>query len=397
MSIAGRVVVVSAALFARMMPLAVGLMMAGLFDSKTYTEAVLLITAANLCGCLPMLAVTPQVLRASDAGMAVWLASRGLIVGLPLILFGTLLVSKLLPTAHSTFFLFAYAAAMFVLGVTQSVLNQGMQDTRALIHAGAVTISALLAGMAGFAAGGKPVVVLNVLSATMLLAALFSFARIRIRHERAAVEFHKPHFGSDALEALWSGLFSFFVIAGLFLSASMAGKSTDHPDFVAFSLGLQMFSVVVFIPGALGSYFIPRLVRSGAADAAASSGVVVRSYAWLAMLSLVAAMALSPLCFRYLQVAAQAEQYMIVALIQLAAALAAINAAYNQVLVGQGRFAMLASFSLLWLLVVSAVQFVAGGRVIWIAGSLIIAYGALVVASAAACRRALVFQRETST
>ncbi len=394
MSLHARFVVLSAALLARAMPLAIGFIVATLFGSKDYADTVLLITAANLCGVLPMLAVTPLVLRSKDDGMAVWLASRGILAGLPLILAGSLLVSRYLEPIGNGFFLFAYSSAVFVLGVAQSLHNQRMENAKALLHACAVVAVALVGGVVAYIAAGSRAVFLDALAAAMLAAALLSFASIRRRYACTHVSVPRRDFMTGSLDALWSGLFSFLLIAGLFIAGLKAKHAGDPPAFVVFSLGLQVFSVVVFIPGALSSYFIPRLVRSEPGALRSGVNSTVRAYTTIAMLLFVVVIVISPICFWYLQQPLGSRLFSIFALIQLAALLAAINAAYNQVLVGLGRFFTLAILSLVWLLVFLGAQSLGGGGVVWIASALVIAYGVLVLTSRFACRKALPFETE---
>ena len=396
MSLRARFVVLSAALLARAMPLAIGFIVATLFGSKDYADTVLLITAANLCGVLPMLAVTPLVLRSQDDGMAVWLALRGILAGLPLILAGSLLVSRYLESIGNGFFLFAYSSAVFVLGVAQSLHNQRMENTKALLHACAVVSVALVTGVVAYLAVGSKTVFLDALAAAMLAAALLSFASIRHR-ARTHAEAPDPHPAAGLLDALWSGLFSLFVIAGLFLAGLKAKHAGDPAEYVAFSLGLQVFSVVVFIPGALSSYFIPRMVRAEIGTLRDDVTATVRAYAMIGVLAFAGAMIISPLCFRYLQQPGEPRLFGIFALVQFAALLAAVNAAYNQVLVGLARFSMLALLSLLWLLVLLAGLLLGDDRGIWIAAALAAAYGVLVLASGYACRRAIATETVSAT
>ena len=397
MSLHARFVVLSAALLARAMPLAIGFIVATLFGSKDYADTVLLITAANLCGVLPMLAVTPLVLRSKDDGMAVWLASRGILAGLPLILAGSLLVSRYLEPIGNGFFLFAYSSAVFVLGVAQSLHNQRMENAKALLHACAVVAVALVGGVVAYIAAGSRAVFLDALAAAMLAAALLSFASIRRRHARAHAAMPDAHPMAGLLDALWSGLFSLFVIGGLFLAGLKAKHAGDPAGYVAFSLGLQVFSVVVFIPGALSSYFIPRMVRSEIGTLRDDVAATVRAYAMIGALAFAGAMIISPLCFRYLQQPGEPRLFGIFALVQFAALLAAVNAAYNQVLVGLARFPMLALLSLLWLLVLLAGLSLGDDRGVWIAAALVAAYAVLVLASGYACRRAIATETVSAT
>lgn len=392
MSLHARFVVLSAALLARVMPLAIGFVVATLFGSKDYADTVLLITAANLCGVLPMLAVTPQVLRSQDSSLALWLASRGIIVGIPLILGGTLLASRHLESIGNGFFLFAYSAAVFVFGLAQALHNQRMENAEALLHAVAVAMVSLASGVMAYLVVGSKTAFLDALAAAMLAAALLSFASIRYRHVRMHVVRPVRDFTAGSLDALWSGLFSFLLIAGLFVAGLNAKQADDPPAFVAFSLGLQVFSVVVFIPGALSSYFIPRLVRSEPGTLRRGVNSTMRAYVVVATLMFGLAMAISPLCFQYLQLPLEPRLFSIFALIQLAAVLAAVNAAYNQVLVGLGRFFALAMLSLAWFLVLLGAQSFGYGGGVWIASTLVIAYGVLVFASGIACHKALSFE-----
>ena len=383
MSLRSSALVLAAALLTRAMPLAIGVLVATFFGPSDYADTVLMITAANLCGSLPMLAVTPLILRSPDDALATWLARRGVALGLPLILVAALLVSPVLNLVGNWVFLFCYSAAVFVFGVAQTLHNQRLDNLRALFHATAVTAAALFAAVATYLAGGAVWLVVNALAATMLAASLLSFALIRV----AAKPQPKPHFASGALNALWSGLFSLLVIAGLFISASRARHAGDPDGYVAFSLGLQVFSIVVFIPGAMSGYFIPKLVRAGA-ETGTRIGPAVRAYLLLAVPAFCAAVALSPLFFRYLEQPPQPRLIAIFALIQFAAVLAAVNAAYNQVLVASGRFATLAMLSAGWLLTLVGVLWLRGDQTIWIAAAIALAYAALVFASRHACRSA---------
>lgn len=389
LSVRARLAVLSAALLARMMPLTIGLLVATLFTPADYADTVVLLIAANLCGSMPMLAVTPLVIRSESSGMAIWLASRGLVVGIPIIALSAWAAAQYLSEPGSGAFVSAYASAVFVLGVAQSLQNQQMENNRALLHAGAVTALALLGGLVGYLGEGTVSGFVHSLAGTMLVASLVSFASILLRHDRLGQCLLKPHLATGASDAIWSGLFSLFVVGGLFIAGARVKHAGDESAYVAFTLGLQVFSVVVFIPGALSSYFVPRLVRSSAAEAQDALVAAVRAYALIGATALLVAMLAAPMLFHHLLQPAAPHQWAIFALIQIAALLAAINAAFTQALVSMGRFGVLALLSLAWLAVLLGCLVVAERHVVWIAAALAIAYAALVPVSGTVCRRAL--------
>ena len=381
--------VLAAALMARMMPLAIGLLVATLFTSADYADTVVLLTAANLCGALPMLAVTPQVIRSESSGMAMWLASRGLVVGIPIIALSAWATVQYLREPGSGFFVSAYASALFVLGVAQSLHNQRMENSRALLHAGAVTTLAVFGGLLGYLGDGTVSGFVHSLAGTMLVAALISYSSIWLRRDRLASSLSKPHLATGVGDAIWSGFFGLLVVAGLFIAGARVKHAGDEAAYVAFTLGLQVFSVVIFIPGALSAYLVPRLVRSGAAGARDALTATVRTYALIGVVALLSAMLVAPVLFQYLQQPAEPRQWWIFALIQVAAVLAAINAAFTQTLVSMGRFRALAMLSLAWLVVLLGFLVVARLDGVWIAAALAIDYAVLVSASGTVCRRAL--------
>lgn len=389
MSFRTQFIVLSAALLTRAMPLAIGFLVATLFTSGDYADTVLLITAANLCGSLPLLAVTPQVIRSESREMAVWLASRGILAGTPVILAAAWMAAHYLGEPSSRIFLAAYASAVFVLGITQSLQNQRMESRSALLHASAISAIALMGGLFGYLAGAAVAQFLNALAVTMLVAGLLSFDSIRRRSSRLGGGFSRPHIASGALDALLSGLFGILLLAGLFAAGLRAKQAGDPAAYVAFTLGLQAFSVVVFVPGSLSSYFVPRLIQSGVAAAPSALALAVRIYTFIAILMFLLALLLAPLLFYYLNQAGEARQWVVFTLIQLAAVLAATNAAYNQLLVGLGRFFALAILSLTWLVVLASLLAVAGSRVEWVAGALVAAYAVLVLISGCVCRHEL--------
>lgn len=388
MSLSAKLLVLGSALVQRAMPLTIGFVVASLFGASDYADTVLLINAANLCGSLPTLAVTPQILRTLDERMAIWLASRGFLAGTPFIFAATLSVSGYMGSIGDAFFLFTYSSGVFVFGIAQAILNQQMRHFDALVHAGAISILSLVSGLCvyGFDASSSAFRVL--LGVTMLLLSLASFFLARRQNLKAGNAFPGTQLAADFSNAIWSGVFSALVLGGLFVSNYRVKMSGSHSDYVAFSLGLQMFAVVVFVPGAMSSYFVPKLVRANSASARQSMNAAVQSYLVVGLLAFFGAVALSPWLLRYLDQQPSTRQFEIFVLIQAAAMLAAVNAAYNQVLVVLGRFAFMAGLSLVWLTTMLCVQLFQDGGT-WIALSLVVAYGTLVVTSGLGCHRAL--------
>ncbi len=372
------------------MPIAIGFLVATFFGARSYANAVLLITAANLSGSLPTLAITPSVIRCEDNREAAWLATRGVIIGLLLILAITTIVVHSIGMPESWIFLSSYTSAVFVNGVSQAVQNQQVRNFSALCHAGIISAASVLAALCSLSFLRDLNVFLDTLGITMLLVTIASFLDARLHHGVAAGETTiKPVGAGQVWNALYSGLFGLMLLAGLFFSNLRAKNSGDIEGVVAFALGLQVFSVVVFVPGALSSYFIPALVRAGRGSAEGMLAAAQRTYLALGLPMCVIALLASPLLFRYLHIALSLHNLLTYGLIQAAAALAALNAAYNQLWVSMGRFALMAGLSALWLLSLFGCQAIFGRDTVLISLSLLIAYGILIIAAWQAARRAI--------
>ena len=378
----GKILVVSAALLSRLMPIAIGFLVATIFGARSYADAVLLITAANLSGSLPTLAVTPLVIRCSDNNEAITLATRGVIVGAAVILVATACISQYLKIPGAWVFLLTYTCAVFVLGVSLAVHNQQMRNLAALWHAGLVSVLSLGAAMCSLLFSFKSHTFLATLGISMLVISMVSFLTLHL-HRRATET--KPlvnSLGSAKLsDALLSGMFSLLVIAGLFLSNLRARNTGDPEGIIAFAVGLQVFSVVVFVPSALSSHFIPALVRAGEASTKGMLVAAQRTYLMLGVPMCLVALAASPLLFRYLHVSFAGPNFLTFGLIQVAALLAAINAAYNQVWASLGRFSLMAGLNAIWLLSVLASQAILGGGTVMVSLSLVVGYAVLMVAA----------------
>jgi hypothetical protein len=175
-------------------------------------------------------------------------------------------------------------------------------------------------------------------------------------------------------------------MGGLFITAAYARSLGDLQGFVAFSAGLQVFSIVIFIPGALSSYFVPRLSKASDAAFFATIRSALKTYLILGCISCLGALVIGPVLLAHLGLSLDLRTFLIYGIVQLAAALAALNAAFNQLLVSAGRFSMLTALSALWLLVLLLVQYVLEADAISVSLSLFIAYSVLLLSSWLACR-----------
>jgi hypothetical protein len=373
--------VVGSAMLSRALPLALGFLIASKFEAAVYADAVLWLTAANLAGALPTLAITPHVLRSQSAGEALHLASRGVLVGIPLIVISTSAIAPLLGNGRSIFFLVTYTSGVFMIGVSQAILNQARRNKAAFRHAAAVsTVTLLTATVATVNSASAERVLVHVGVALGVGSALsLYFASRKVVADGNVGQQHV--LGRQQLwDAIYSGFFNLLLIAGLFVCGLAARSSGDAQGFASFSLGMQMFSVIVFVPGALSSYFVPRLTRNGSVSEN-FRGIFV-AYAKLGAFAFVVALVLLPILFAHVGIDRTERNVITYALIQVSALVAATNAAFNQSFVSEGRFRKLAALSVLWFIALVGSLALMPRTSTMVAFSVLVAYVIVLVAAA---------------
>ncbi len=114
----------------------------------------------------------------------------------------------------------------------------------------------------------------------------------------------------------------------------------------------------MFVPGALGSYFVSRVERFGSVnDKYQAARAALNAYLIVGFAGALALAAASPWMLTAYGVVGRPDAILIVVLFQTAAAIASANAALTQFCVSVAAFGVLAASAIVWILVLSVLLY----------------------------------------
>lgn len=150
------------------------------------------------------------------------------------------------------------------------------------------------------------------------------------------------------MKSIYSSLFGLPFLVVFFLLGQQVNFSSDIDNKAAFFLGFQLFSIILFIPGALGSVFVPRLSQAMSTHKRKlifqlSSFYFLVGLGWLILIYLIL-----PYLFQWYGISPNRELFVMVLVWQIAGIFAALGAIQNQLLVAFNDYSFLLLGSLIW-------------------------------------------------
>lgn len=392
-----KLILVAGAGSGKLVPLFFGLYLARQFDGAALAGFVLVLAYGAALTSVANLGAAPRIIRAgahtdSDAfivgvaGATLLLALLALVPSTVYWLFvaATPFLPGTVPPGEVQAWVVLYALGLVLYTLAQSTLSTKGRyreaGTGSLLQHGAAAVAGVAVGLGGNAGGA-----VGAYFGAYCAGALLAFAASQ-RHLCDVWRRTGGWPGGAALRVAVAGsvsasLFGVITLAGFYFFLRVVQRELPVFDAATFALGFQLFQAGVFLPSVLGSIVVPKLVRvgreagSGAADALHRRTAL--AYAAFGLAWVLAVLALAPLLLRLYALPAAGAGALV--LMQVAAALAAIQAYFIQRHVAAGRFGLLALAALVWLAAGAAGLALAAPGLVGAVLALVLAYVACLV------------------
>ncbi|WKC36222.1 hypothetical protein QYM18_17350 [Ectopseudomonas chengduensis] len=363
----GKIILVVGAGSSKLIPILFGLYLARQFDGDALVSFVLVLAYGAALSAFSNLGASPRIVRAGAYSDPDGFITEVTVVSFLLAGFALLLSIIYWLLAAGVPFLtleiapyYAQAwVALYSLGLVMCTLAQATFNMKGNYCATGVYALILhaVAGVAGIIAGevGEVGLAVSCYFITYFAGNLIFFVASRrclvLRGRSSAEWLSIARLWSGVGGALSASLFGVITLAGLYLFVHSVQRELSTSDAATFALGLQLFQAGVFLPSVLGGIVVPRMVAAGGfgkGDADALHRRTRALYIGIGLAWLFVSLFLArPLLALYSLDAAGAAGFV---LIQVAAALAGLQAYFVQRLVALGRFNLLAVASLVWAL-----------------------------------------------
>jgi O-antigen/teichoic acid export membrane protein len=351
---------------ARIMPIFLGMCFARQYSPITYASYVAFVIAANLVVAIPLMGTTQLMLSEVAPAPVSPLLRQYLPVNLlahALCWLTTALLSLLLPSRTDTSFmdlhtllvLYLFSLGYCFTGIAAAAFSKASQRARAGACWIISTATSTLAGLAGMGMHISVDWVLALMAAGWLLGGLLCL------HGGTRT---LPHVGSHSsaddppplsrprLAQIFSfGAPSVVYLMGFYLMTQQARQSSDADLQGAFSLGYQLFSAALFLPGVLGNIVTPRLARLKQSLHARKQLIsqILVLYAGIAFAWLAAVFVTMPWLLAAFHLPDRPDVRQLVLVLQGCAGIAAVMALLNQLLAADRLSKHMLLASLLWL------------------------------------------------
>lgn len=376
-----KIFVLSNSIVSRSIPIVLGIIALKYYGAAQYASYVFALSFANVIIAVSLLSICPLILGTNSLrGYAEPLARIGFVLSL---IIGTctfaILPKQVLPEGLKLF-AWIYFVASLAFGITQALLNSRRNHLKALIYSiivsvmsVALPVSYLGSRSETISGTGFEVIIIpyGVLSILLLFLTLRGFTL-----EINSYLFDLGQIGKQVgWHSVLSGLFGGLFMLGFFLVNNNAMESSNESYKVCLALALQLFTVTVFIPGAMSSYFVPSLSHlTDHKDKYRESVPMIKMYILIGLVFCLLVAAMLPLFFKFYQIPNNALNYSIVLLIQISAVVAAANAALTQFSVSISSYSVLLLSSIVWFSVLILCLYMLPSASFQSASSLLIAY-----------------------
>lgn len=386
-----KIVLVAGVGSGKLVPILFGLYLARQFDGDALLSFVLVLAYGAALSAFSNLGASPRIIRAGAHSDPDGFITEVTVVSFLLAGFALLLSTMYWLLAADVPFLTLEIApycaqawvALYSLGLVMFTLAQSTLNMKGNYCATGIYALILhaVAGVAGIIAGelGEVGLAVSAYFITYFVGNLIFFVSSQRRLVRSGGSMTEwlsiARLWSGVGEALSASLFGVITLAGLYLFVHSVQRELSTSDAATFALGLQLFQVGVFLPSVLGGIVVPRMVtagRFGKGDADALHRRTRALYLGIGLAWLFVSLFLArPLLALYGLDAAGVSGFV---LIQVAAALAGLQAYFVQRLVALGRFNILAVASLVWALAGYAALLFVPTSLFGAASALVMAY-----------------------
>lgn len=354
--------VVLSAVALRSIPLIAGLIVARSNGAARYADFVLAMSLLNLVGSIFQLGVVPQVLSSRADSSRGTFGARAAVVAVWLfaIVAAVLLVSGLFRFGDAAIYAFAAGASLGLLAASlASAMLCRAQQFRTLVWQSGGFLGTSLVGMLAVVTPGVSSVVSLWMAGALIAGAGLVWMHVTARGQTGAWRFPRGGDGewrAFLRNAAFSAAFGTMMMLGYYLGNVRAVSIEDPQLRGSVALGLQMLALVVFVPGALSSYFVPRFQRLEGRDSSRQFVAnAARVYLLLGVGTATACLLMMPVIAMAWDLEVRRESMLIFATLMFAAVLASTNAVFNQLFVSLRAFGAQAIFGCVWVLVVAGV------------------------------------------
>lgn len=168
------------------------------------------------------------------------------------------------------------------------------------------------------------------------------------------IEFKDINFSSLNFFVLSSNIFNFFRVAifgfvtmlCLYFSVKYVNNTFDEQKIAVYSVSFQFFQIGTFLPGVLGSVFIPKIIESKGSQVQYNKMKMV--YILIALFWLLSCLLIVYPIFKIYQFNINSELLFTFFIMQFCVLLSSLQAFYNQKYVADGSFGILGFSAIIW-------------------------------------------------
>lgn len=350
--------------FARAAPVLLGLHVAQMLTLDAYFSFVRFIVVSNLVSAVPLLGGSTLLLsgdpnQLSRGALRQVVASTAAIHFLAFLIIAPLSQGQIDSSAEELRWqillplsVYTYSLGYCALGLSAAVLNRlGNHEA-----AGGVWFksSALVIAVGGTSTYLSSSLFVSLLAFSLSCACAGIVALLMVcRHISKKAAFSpKSHSKEHLRQSLVAGLPSVLLAAGFLAAMQQAGYDVSSTARAAFSLGFQLFSITIFIPGALGGVVTPKAADIARTDSGRSQATktIFLSYLLLSVAIAAGILLCLPLLISVYKIPEEGTAVTIIAILQGTSILAAGCAAFNQMAAARRAFGLLLAMSSAWLL-----------------------------------------------
>jgi hypothetical protein len=350
---------------ARILPIFVGMLLAHQFDASTYSSYVAFVVGCNLIVAVPLMGTTQLMLSQRGSMSAAGLFRQYVRPHMQLHLVCWALVATLTlrlveagssqVTLINVVSLYVFSLGYCLTGVAAAAFNKvGLRAGAGLCWIISTTSSSVACLLAAYVHFTAPLVV-AFLAFGWLVGGLLCAIRAGYRREEIAVHTVAPSAPLPSLRQLVAfGAPSVVFLLGFYLLTQQALHSGEPYLQGAFSLGYQLFSAALFLPGVMGNITTPRLVRLKAASKQFTRFVLqllllyaASAFIWFGLIYLA-----MPWLLAAFQLPRASDTTGLLLWLQAAAAVATFQALLNQLMAAERMSLQVLFSACTWLLVI---------------------------------------------
>lgn len=369
------------AVMLRALPILAGLSVARAHGEGAYADFVLLVSFLNLAAAVIQLGIVPQILSNSLESQDGVLAVRLGVIGASAFAVCAYPLSTMVPHVMREPGVQSFAAGcvggLVCASVSAAVLSRRYEYSKLLNQAG---VFLLVTGTATIAVllGNRLEVSLLFFAGSMIV--LSGACWMYVTSSCVLGRWQRPFadrgtWKSVVARGVFSSLFGLATLLGFYVVNARTGSLDSGAGRGSIAIGLQLLAIVIFVPGALSPYLIPKL-QAESSDAGVRRLIfkAMATYASLAVLVAGSCIVLLPAISLVWGFEMPKDGQLAFGLLMLAAVLAASNAALNQYFVSVRSFGLQAALACVWLTVVMSIMLPTDVTITMPGFALIVAY-----------------------